>query len=364
MSKSTTSTPLMALSRSQLQTFRRKLLSFYDEHRRELPWRETSDPYAILVSEIMLQQTQVVTVIPRWKQFLALFPTVEALANVSEEKVCEAWAGLGYYRRARNLHKAATQIMSLHNGQFPTGFTDILALAGVGRYTAGAVASIAFGQEVPVVDGNVVRVLARYFGVALPKDNADLHKSAWQLMTELAPGQRPGDFNQAVMELGATVCTPAQPSCADCPIRSKCVAKLEGRQTSIPMPKVPKAREILHVAFGIFRDEAGFAVLQRPLDGLWAGLWEPLSAQGAESDEAKRNLIDAHFQNAEAIYFCDVKHVLTHREVNARVYEVKGTLKENAKIQFAIEPKDLGLSKLAVKVFDAWSQPTQRDLFS
>ena len=353
----------MPLSQKRQETFRRSLLAFYDKHKRDLPWRKTSDPYAILVSEIMLQQTQVVTVIPRWRAFLDLFPTVESLASVSEEAVCEAWAGLGYYRRARNLHKAATQIMNLHQGQFPRDFSKILSLAGVGRYTAGALASIAFGHEVPVVDGNVIRVLARYFGIERSKDDVILHKSAWELMTSLVLGERPGDFNQAVMELGATVCTPAQPSCADCPIRSKCVAKLEGRQTSIPMPKVPKAREILHVAFGIFRDEAGFAVLQRPLDGLWAGLWEPLSAQGAERDEAKRNLIDAHFQNAEAIYFCDVKHVLTHREVNARVYEVKGTLKENVKIQFAIEPRDLGLSKLAVKVFDAWSQPTQRDLF-
>ena len=344
--------------------FRRSLLAFYDKHKRDLPWRNTSDPYAILVSEIMLQQTQVVTVIPRWTAFLDLFPTAESLASVSEEAVCEAWAGLGYYRRARNLHKAATQIMNLHQGQFPREFSEILGLAGVGRYTAGAVASIAFGQEVPVVDGNVIRVLARYFGIERSKDDAVLHKSAWELMTSLVLGERPGDFNQAIMELGATVCTPSQPSCADCPIRSKCVAKLKGKQTSLPTPKAPKAREILHVAFGIFRDEAGFAVLQRPLDGLWAGLWEPLSAQGAERDEAKKNLIDAHFQNAEAIYFCDVKHVLTHREVNARVYEVKGTLKENAKIQFAIEPRDLGLSKLAVKVFDAWSQPTQRDLFS
>ena len=354
----------MALSRSQLQTFRRKLLSFYDEHRRDLPWRETSDPYAILVSEIMLQQTQVVTVIPRWKQFLELFPTVEALAKVSEEKVCEAWAGLGYYRRARNLHKAATQIMNLHNGQFPTGFSDILALAGVGRYTAGAVASIAFGQEVPVVDGNVVRVLARYFGIALPKDNTELHKNAWQLMTELAPGQRPGDFNQAMMELGATVCSPAQPACELCPISSGCVATNQGNPTSYPKPKPPKTRGVLHIAFGIFHTEEGLAVLQRPLDGLWPGLWEPLSAQGAERDEAKRNLIELHFQSAEAIYYCDVKHILTHREVNARVYEIKGILKENTNIQFATEPRDLGLSKLAAKVYEAWSQPTQRGLFS
>ena len=353
---------LMHLPPKEVRQVRSLLLAFYDANKRNLPWRKTSDPYKILVSEIMLQQTQVATVIPRWQAFLEQFPDVKALAAVREEDVCEAWAGLGYYRRARNLHKAARQVMELHDGKFPKSFGDILALAGVGRYTAGAISSIAFGQENPVVDGNVVRVLARYFSVALPKDDASLHRAAWSLMENLVSGERPGDLNQSVMELGATVCTPALPSCLDCPISKGCSAYREQMPTAYPTPKKPKPREVLHVAFGILQSAEGLAMTQRPLDGLWAGLWEPLSATGEGSDEAKESLISNHFESATLTYFCEIRHILTHREVRARVYEVSGNLKHDSKLILTESPESLGLSKLARKVLDAWSKPTQREL--
>ena len=353
---------LMHLPPKEVRKVRSLLLAFYDAKKRDLPWRKTSDPYKILVSEIMLQQTQVATVIPRWHAFLEQFPDVKALAAVREEDVCEAWAGLGYYRRARNLHKAANQVVELHGSKFPESFDDILALAGVGRYTAGAISSIAFGQENPVVDGNVVRVLARYFSIALPKDDARLHRAAWSLMDDLVRGERPGDLNQSVMELGATVCTPALPSCLECPISKGCSAHGEQMPTAYPTPKKPKPREVLHVAFGIFENEEGVAMLQRPLDGLWAGLWEPLSAIGEGSDEAKASLISKHFESAKLTYFCEIRHILTHREVRARIYEVSGKLKHDPKFIFTESPEALGLSKLASKVLDAWSKPTQREL--
>lgn len=353
----------MSLSAKKRAAFRTGLLKFYDKHKRDLPWRKTSDPYAILVSEIMLQQTQVATIISRWAQFLEQFPTASSLADVSEERVCEAWAGLGYYRRARNLHKAATQIVEHHAGQFPQAFEDILGLAGVGRYTAGAVASIAFGQEVPVVDGNVIRVLARYFAVDRPKDDKELHKQAWELMALLVAGERPGDFNQAMMELGATLCSPAQPACSHCPLRRSCQAFRLGTQRAFPRPKPPKAREVLHVAFGILKTDEGFALNQRPLDGLWAGLWEPPSAQGASAAEAKALLEESYFRGATLTYYCEVRHILTHREVLARVYEINGITKLGGKPRFATELTSLGLSRLAAKVFEAWQEPSQRELF-
>ena len=341
---------------------RTSLLKFYDSERRDLPWRQTSDPYAILVSEIMLQQTQVATVIPRWHAFLEEFPTVDALADVPEEKVCEAWAGLGYYRRARNLHKAARQIVEEHEGQFPEEFGAILDLAGVGRYTAGAVASIAFGQEVPVVDGNVIRVLARFFSVARTKDDAALHKAAWRLMEDLVQGERPGDFNQAMMELGATVCTPANPACGRCPIKDGCSASRANSPLQFPMPKVRKKREELFVAFGIVRTDAGYAFVQRPLDGLWAGLWEPLSAAAKTQKAAYSELSETYGFQTKSTLYAEVRHKLTHREVIAHVYFVYDLPKRLSAVHWTSQPRALGLSKLAVKVLDVVEQPQQRHL--
>jgi A/G-specific adenine glycosylase len=209
------------LTGKSLAVFRRALLHWYDQHRRDLPWRETRDPYCIWLSEIMLQQTRVAAVLDHYRIFLKRFPNVQTLAASSEDTVLAAWSGLGYYRRARMLHRCAQEVVQTHGGRFPGNFEALLALPGIGRYTAAAVASIAFGEAVAVVDGNVERVLQRLIGVNF---NA---AQIWQDAQTLLDRSRPGDFNQAMMELGATVCVPRDPRCLTCPVRQWCATRGE-----------------------------------------------------------------------------------------------------------------------------------------
>ena len=208
-----------AISGKDLAAFRRALLRWYDRHRRDLPWRETRDPYRIWLSEIMLQQTRVAAVLDHYRIFLERFPNVQALAAASEEAVLAAWSGLGYYRRARMLHRCAQQIAEHHDGRFPQNAEDLLALPGIGRYTAAAIASIAFAEPVAVVDGNVERVLQRFTGINLTTPQI------WQHAQALLANSRPGDFNQAMMELGAMVCVPRQPKCPECPLQELCATR-------------------------------------------------------------------------------------------------------------------------------------------
>jgi A/G-specific adenine glycosylase len=252
----------------------KKLLKWYDRQKRQMPWRETRDPYKIWVSEIMLQQTQVKTVIPYYENFLKEFPGIPALANAPLNKVLKAWEGLGYYARARNLHKAAQLLRDTNKNKFPQTYDEIIALPGIGKYTAGAIGSIAFGLKVPILDGNVIRVLTRLAGIEadfrLPKVNAEL----WALSESLLPEKRIGDFNQSLMELGAIICMPANPLCSECPLRSLCLAKQANKTDSIPYRK--KARKLPHytIAAGIIRKKDKILISQRPLKGLLGGLWE------------------------------------------------------------------------------------------
>ena len=210
----------LAAAVKYLPAFRRALLRWYDQHRRDLPWRETRDPYRIWLSEIMLQQTRVAAVLDHYRIFLERFPNVHALAAASEEGVLATWSGLGYYRRARMLHRCAQQIAEQHGGSFPRNSEALLALPGIGRYTA-AIASIAFAEPVAVVDGNVERVLQRFIGINLTTTQT------WRHAQALLANSRPGDFNQAMMELGATVCVPRAPHCPMCPVRKWCVTRGE-----------------------------------------------------------------------------------------------------------------------------------------
>jgi A/G-specific adenine glycosylase len=209
------------------------LLAWYAREQRDLPWRRTRDPYAIWISETMLQQTQVATVIPYWTRWLHRFPTVVALAQAPLDDVLKAWQGLGYYARARNLHRAAQVIVEKHGGVFPTRLEDVLALPGVGRYTAGAVCSIAFDQDVPIVDANVIRVLCRVFGVRGDPKSTKSQAELWRLAEALIPPGQARPFNQAMMELGALVCHQA-PRCGVCPVRERCVAYQSGDPTGLP----------------------------------------------------------------------------------------------------------------------------------
>jgi A/G-specific adenine glycosylase len=257
------------LSSPQRGQFRKSLLTWYDSHRRDLPWRANQDPYHVWLSEIMLQQTRVAAVIEHYREFLRRFPTVEKLAASRQASVLAAWSGLGYYRRARMLHAAAKAVVREHRGKFPNSADRLKTLPGIGRYTAAAIASIAFGEPVAAVDGNVERVLQRVTGKRLGGEEL------WKAANQLVDQNRPGDFNQAMMELGAVVCTPRAPSCLSCPVFNLCVTRGELAAAAKPAPQ--KRREIhyaLHERNGYAREREIFLV-QRPRNAsLMAGMWE------------------------------------------------------------------------------------------
>ncbi len=261
-----------------VRKLRRAMLAWYDVHHRKLPWRskpsEAPNPYHVLVSEAMLQQTQVATVIDYFQRFVRRFPTIQALAAADQQQVLRLWQGLGYYRRARHLHKAAQQIVRDENGRVPDSVDCLLGLPGVGPYTAGAIASIAFGQRAAVLDGNVTRVLSRWNAIDQP-----LHQPATQmrlksLANKLVPRNRPGDFNQALMELGAVICLPRRPSCHLCPIGSLCRAKRLGIVLQLPVKtrRSPPQR-VTHNVLAVKR-AASYLFEQRPNTGLWAAMWQ------------------------------------------------------------------------------------------
>lgn len=261
------------LSQQELTEFRRRLLDWFRQQQRDLPWRRTKDPYAVWVSEIMLQQTRVVAAIPFYERFLARFPTFEALALASEPDVLAAWAGLGYYYRARNLHSAAKEMGAA--GAFPTTHAAIRALRGVGDYTAAAVASIAFDLPHAAVDGNVLRVLSRVCADETDFATGSGRKHFFQIADHLLDRARPGAFNQAMMELGATICLPASPQCLLCPVATLCRARRTGRQNSFPVSsKQTKSVQEMRTVYWIERDH-DLLLWQRPADSrLMPGFWE------------------------------------------------------------------------------------------
>ncbi|PZN06582.1 A/G-specific adenine glycosylase [Thermaerobacter sp. FW80] len=256
-----------------LEAVRSRLIHWYDRHRRDLPWRRTRDPYAVLVSEVMLQQTRVETVLPYYVRFLQRFPSASHLAAASEDEVLRLWQGLGYYRRARQLHQAARVLVERYGGQVPPDPEAVRALPGVGDYTAGAVLSIAFDLPVPAVDGNAQRVLARVFGVDEPADQAAGRRRLHDLARRLVDGPRPGALNQAVMELGATVCRPRRPGCGDCPLAELCVAARTGDPEAWPVRRRSGRWVEEDVAIAWCRVNGRVAVVRRPQEGLLAGLW-------------------------------------------------------------------------------------------
>lgn len=244
--------------------FRRRLLKWYDCNRRDLPWRRDRDPYRVWISEIMLQQTRVAAVLEHYRKFMRRFPTVQALARARESSVLAAWSGLGYYRRARMLHRAAKCVLRDHAGAFPASAKELRGLDGIGRYTAAAIAGIAFGEAIAVVDGNVERVLERLSGHELPAEKQ------WQAAEALLSRQRPGDFNQAMMELGATVCTPRRPKCEACPMVDFCVSR--GELGKAGKGKRQKKREI---GYALTRSNGAILLVQRPKHAsLMPGMWE------------------------------------------------------------------------------------------
>lgn len=316
-----TSLPSFAVSE-----LRSSLLVWYAESGRSLPWRKTRDPYAIWVSEIMLQQTQVKTVIPYFERWMAQFPTIESFANADLQTVLKAWEGLGYYARARNFHRAAQQIIHEHSGIFPTDLETVLKLPGIGRTTAGGILSAAFDQPLAILDGNVKRVLARLIALEVPPSKA--MSQLWQLSETLIDPEHGRDFNQALMDLGATVCTPKNPACLICPWRSHCAAYNRGIQSDLPMSetRAPIPHKVIGVA--VIWHEQRILIDRRKPEGLLGGLWE-FPGGKVEPGETIENCIKREIQEELAIEIevgdrlITVDHTYTHFRVTLNVHHCR-----------------------------------------
>jgi A/G-specific adenine glycosylase len=304
-----------------------RLLPWFARAARDLPWRRTRDPYAIWISEAMLQQTRVEAVVDAYERFLARFPTVAALAAADADDVLAAWSGLGYYRRARALHAAARAIVERHAGAFPRTPADARALPGVGPYTAGAVLSIAYGVRAPAVDGNVARVLARWFALADPLGSSALQRELWRRAEELLPaedagaGRGPGAWNQALMELGARVCAPRNPACDACPVAACCAARAAGREAELPVPARKRAPVDVRLEVALVERAGAVLLERRPPDGRMAGLWELPTREVPGPDGARAGLWPAEFRAAvrAGAPLGEVAHAITHHRIRARV---------------------------------------------
>jgi A/G-specific adenine glycosylase len=319
---------------------RRRLLAWWDGARRDLPWRfapGSVDPYRVWISEAMLQQTQVATVIPYYRRFLERFPSLERLAAAEEDEVLAAWSGLGYYTRARSLLRAAREAVERH-GALPRRLEDLRRLPGFGPYTAGAVASIAFDVPTPAVDGNAARVLARLFLVAGRPGGRRFTERVWGLATALVSGiggkgprsaaSRPGDLNQALIELGALVCRPRAPHCERCPLEASCRARAAGRERSIPGARRRISSPRLTLAVGICRARGRVLLVRRPSRGLFAGMWSPPAVELPDGADGARTIStvirrDLSAQTGEFVLVGTVERALTHRRLVLHVYAAR-----------------------------------------
>lgn len=308
-----------------MANFSDKLLAWHDQHgRKTLPWQQDITPYRVWVSEIMLQQTQVATVIDYFHRFMASFPTVMDLANAPQDAVLNHWSGLGYYARARNLHKTAQIIRDDYNGEFPTTMDEVVALPGIGRSTAGAILSIACGQHHAILDGNVKRVLARVYTVEAWTGSAAVQKQLWQYAEALTPQHRTATYTQAIMDLGATVCTRSQPTCEDCPVQDVCLANAHNRTAELPVPKPKKNKPVKTVRMWVLVNGVGEVLLEkRPSTGIWGGMLsfpEQNTAESAQNwlDALNTRIISHHarepFRHTFSHYHLDIEPVIAHIE--------------------------------------------------
>lgn len=309
----------------QAPAIRNPLLTWFRAEARDLPWRKSRDPYHIWLSEILLQQTRVDQGLPYYERFLAALPTIVALANASEDEVLKLWEGLGYYTRARNLHKAARQVMEQHGGCLPDRAEVLQLLPGVGRYTAGAIASIAFGERVPVVDGNVKRVLTRLFNIAQPIEDTATDKKLWAIADALVPPSDPGDFNQGMMELGARICTPKKPDCASCPLVNECAAYKRNVQEKRPVRKPKKAVPHKEIVVAVIERDGLYLIGKRGPDGMLAGLWEFPGGKLEAGESHQEALIRECAEELGVAVsvkgmIASVRHAYTHLKVTLNVY--------------------------------------------
>jgi len=366
--RSTIDRPTAGVSPPHAAALVADLLGWFAGARRDLPWRRDRDAYRVWISESMLQQTRVEAAVPYFERFVARFPTVAVLAAAPVEAVLAAWSGLGYYRRARSLHAAARAVVERHGGEVPSEREALLALPGIGPYTAGAVASIAFDRPEPLVDGNVARVLSRLFALDAPSDSARFRAESWRLAGELvrvAAPHGPGDWNQALMELGAVVCVPREPRCLACPVKAHCRAIADGRTSELPVPKRRAQPIDVEVHVALVRDGDRVLVAQRPPGGRMEGLWElpAIEPSGA------RRLHAAEWPGDGALIAGDeigsVAHSITCHRIRARIFAARWTASDTApplRMARADELGALGLTGLASKALRASStEAVQRE---
>jgi A/G-specific adenine glycosylase len=335
--------PVRSAAAPEPAALRRVLLGWYRRARRDLPWRRTRDPYRIWVSEVMLQQTQVATAVPFYQRFISRFPNLEALARARGDAVLASWAGLGYYRRARSLHEAARTVVREHAGRIPEEPDAFGRLPGVGRYTTGAVLSMGFDKPLAVLDGNVARVLSRVFALEAAVRDPRGARTLWALADSLVPRRGAGDWNQALMELGATVCTPRNPECARCPVRRLCRARQEGRVHLLP--PVPERRRPAVVRRAVVVIERGGRWLMTPRDGnLLGGLWEPPGVDVSGNTDATRRALRRVLSSLGVRARIDptgqrARHTLSHRDFRVDLWRgvTIGALPRSAKLRL-IDP--------------------------
>lgn len=322
-----TKTTATRLSKPKVgQSLSQRLLQWYAIQARDLPWRKSQDPYRVWVSEIMLQQTQVAAVIPYYQRWLKRFPTLKALADAPLADVLSHWEGLGYYSRARNMHKAAQQVLAQFGGRLPSTLEELRGLPGIGRYTAGAIASIAFKQDTAVLDGNVKRVLARVFNLTDDVKSPAGEKKLWELAESLVPPGEAGDYNQAVMDLGATICIPQNPTCLLCPLLGMCESQTLGVQNERPVVKRKPPTPHYNVAAAIIKHRGRFLITQRPLDKLLGGLWEFPGGKQEPNERLSECLareikeeLGMHIEVGEQRL--TLKHAFTHFKITLHVFE-------------------------------------------
>jgi A/G-specific adenine glycosylase len=338
----------------KIEPIRSRLLAWYRHNRRDLPWRNETSPYRIWISEVMLQQTQVATVIPYYHRFLERFPTLAALAAASPDEVLKAWEGLGYYARARNLHRAAVEIVERRSGRFPTTYAELRTLPGFGDYTAGAVASIAFGEAVPAVDGNVKRVLARLFAAREEVGRGSATRQLREIAAALVDPDSPGDWTQALIELGATVCIPQTPKCLLCPLNDLCQARLQRLERELPVKPVKKILPHYDVTAAVIREQGKILIAQRPPEGMLGSLWEFPGGKvenGETLAEALRREIreELGLEIAVGEPIVAVKHSYTHFKITLYAFACR---------LIAGRPQALGVADWR------WVRPDELDTFA
>jgi A/G-specific adenine glycosylase len=330
----------MATSIKEIQSFRIALVDWYLTNQRDLPWRKASDPYPIWLSEVMLQQTQVATVLPYYHGFLKRFPNLQVLARANLQEVLKAWEGLGYYARARNLHKAAGVVINQFQGNIPQSWRDFRKLPGVGDYIAAAVLSIAFSKPYSVVDGNVKRVLSRLFVMKEPVNHSSAKKIFQQAAADLLDTQKPGTFNQALMELGAIVCKPRNPLCHACPVQTWCLAYQSGRISEFPRKLKKKATPQYPIAVGVVFKNDRVLITRRKPEGLLGGLWEFPGGKIKKNEKAEAACIreikeEVNLAVKVDLHLCMVKHAYTHFKIQMDVFccsYISGRIKLNGPV--------------------------------